>query len=89
MGESSPPPPPPPLEGVPTAENSIRLAPCECSDCKVLACSQETYARLMFSEYRKFIPARQTELSEHQYSLLPSDMFAFILNDRAYGGYYW
>jgi hypothetical protein len=86
---SSPPPPPPPLEGVPTAENSIRLAPCECSDCKVLACSQETYARLTFSEYRKFIPARQTDLSEHQCSLLPSHMFAFILNDRAYGGYCW
>ena len=82
-------PPLPPVEGLPTAENPIRLARCECNDCKVLASSQESYARLTFSDYREIIPARQTDLSEHQYSLLPSHMFAFILNDRAYGGSYW
>ncbi|KAG9200065.1 hypothetical protein G6514_007662 [Epicoccum nigrum] len=79
-----PPPPPPPVGGVPTVGGSVRLARCECKDCKALASSQETYARLKFSEYREIIPVRQTELSEHQYSILPSHMFAFILNDRAY-----
>ena len=84
-----PPPPPPPIGGLPTVGESIRLARCECKDCKALASSQETYAQLKFSDYREIMPARQTELSEHQYSILPSHMFAFVLNDRAYGRLYW
>jgi hypothetical protein len=41
----------------------------------------------MFSDYDDIKPKEKKELSEHQYMLLASHMFAFILKDRDYGKY--
>ena len=82
------PTPPPPFGSISNAHiigQSIRVARCECKECKTAAVSQELYLRLKFSEYSEIDPVKVTELTEHQYLLLPSHMFAFILKDRAYG----
>ncbi|KAF3045326.1 hypothetical protein E8E11_003333 [Didymella keratinophila] len=63
---------------------SIREAECECKECAAAPVSQETYTRLKFDDYKNIDPVKVIELSEHQYRLLPSHMFAFILKDRAY-----
>ncbi|KAF3039787.1 hypothetical protein E8E12_009103 [Didymella heteroderae] len=79
-----PPPPPPPSKGSPIVGESLRVASCECKDCQKQASSKETYLRLKFSDYKEIDPTKEPELTEHQYSIMPSHMFAFILNDRAY-----
>lgn len=79
------PPPPPPPGSLTNIGESLRVARCECKDCQNLAASQETYLRLNFSNYREIHPTKESELTDHQYSILPSHMFAFMLNDRNYG----
>ncbi|XPT04388.1 hypothetical protein M3J09_013467 [Ascochyta lentis] len=81
FGRLPPPPPPPPI---PIIGASIRVARCECNDCRAAAASQKIYPRLKFSEYSNIDPTKESRLTEHQYSILPSHMFAFVLNDRSY-----
>lgn len=64
---------------------SLRVARCECKDCGAHTAPQVTYFRLPFSGYNEINPAKVDRLNDHQYSLLPSHMFAFVLNDREYG----
>lgn len=80
-----PPPPPPPGQLITVVGESIRVARCECKDCQAHAASQETYLRLKFSDYREIDPTQEAGLTEHQYSIFPSHMFGFVLNDRTYG----
>lgn len=80
--------PPPPVSGLPIIGESTRLAHCECKGCQAHASSRETHLRLKFSEYREILPTKVERLSDHQYSILPSHMFAFVLNDRTYGLFY-
>ena len=80
-----PPPPPPDAHGSPIVGESLRVASCECKDCQDHASSKETYLQLKFNDYKEIDPAAEAELTEHQYSIMPSHMFAFVLNDRAYG----
>lgn len=80
-----PPPPPPPPQGPPIVGESLRVASCECKDCQEQASSKETYLQLKFNAYKEIDPRKDEELTEHQYSIMPSHMFAFVLNDRAYG----
>jgi len=58
---------------------------CECNDCKAELQSQEVYVREKFSGYHAIVPSEQLELSEHQYMLMSSHMYAFVLKDRRYG----
>ena len=51
--------------------------------CKANAAPQSL--RLKFSDYSEIDPRGSMALDDHQCSILPSHMFAFILNDRAYG----
>lgn len=96
VSSSYPPPPPPPgflnSDTSVIIGQSIRVARCECNECKTTAVSQELYPKIKFSEYNEIDPTKVTGLTEHQCSLLPSHMFAFILKDRAYGkskGEFW
>ena len=54
-------------------------------DCKSSIDAQEIYGKEKFSDYYAIIPHRQAQLSEHQYMLMASHMYAFILKDRTYG----
>jgi hypothetical protein len=40
-----------------------------------------------FSDWDEIDPEKVEELSDHQYMLLASHMYAFILQDRDYGKY--
>jgi hypothetical protein len=64
---------------------SVRVARCECKECKPANISEEVYARAKFSDYDDIDLAKTHELTEHQYLILPSHMFAFVLKDRLYG----
>ncbi|KAH7396153.1 hypothetical protein BKA66DRAFT_566658 [Pyrenochaeta sp. MPI-SDFR-AT-0127] len=76
--ENTIPPPPPPTEV------SIRVPRCECKDCKLASISQEIYTQVKFSDYTYINPKEKAALSWHQYLLMPSHMFAFVLKDRTY-----
>lgn len=78
------PPPPPSLRTLFIGE-SLRVARCECKECGAHTSSQVTYLRLPFHDYNEVNPAKVRGLNDHQYSILPSHMFAFVLNDREYG----
>ena len=64
---------------------NIRMARCECKQCNTATTSHESYPPTKFSDYQQIDPAKTEELTEHQYLLLPSHMYAFILKDRSYG----
>jgi len=64
---------------------SVRVPRCECTDCNTKIGSQEIYAKEMFSEYYDILPGEGQELSENQYLLMASHMYAFMLKDRAHG----
>lgn len=64
---------------------SIRVARCECQECKPGNEYQETYDKEKFSDYRNIRPDEGMMLSDHQCMLMSSHMFGFILKDRTYG----
>ncbi|KAF1930614.1 uncharacterized protein M421DRAFT_91106 [Didymella exigua CBS 183.55] len=71
-----------PMEDEPFG-TSIRLAQCECQECKDAATTEEVHT-MHFSDYRRLDPERLGELTPHQYMLMTSHMFAFVLRDRVY-----
>ncbi|KAH8708362.1 P-loop containing nucleoside triphosphate hydrolase protein [Phaeosphaeriaceae sp. PMI808] len=95
-----PPPPPPPssssspdssglIDVIPqydafTIQESLRVPRCECKECKPTFEPLEVYAKHKFTDYADINPKRVETLSEHQYLILSSHMYAFILKDRVY-----
>lgn len=63
---------------------SIRLARCECEECKEAPTVEDVHT-MLFSDYRIIDPEHLDGLTNHQYMLMTSHMFAFILKDRTYG----
>lgn len=63
----------------------LRAPQCECITCNDSAIMGQTHEEMKFSDYEGIDPAKQEELSDHQYMLLASHMYAFILQDREYG----
>ena len=64
---------------------NIRMARCECKQCNTATTSHASYSPTKFSDYQRIDPTKMQELTEHQYLLLPSHTYAFILEDRSYG----
>lgn len=64
---------------------SMRAPRCECNECRFKTASEGTYGEERFRDYDRIDPALTDELTEHQYLLLPSHMFAFMLKDRTHG----
>ena len=62
-----------------------RAPRCECTECEDLDGMKEKYCNTMFSDYYDINPTETKELSEHQYLLCDSHLFAFILKDRTHG----
>ena len=60
---------------------------CECTQCASSEGMKAKYARVTFSGYDDIKPKETAELLDHQYLLLTSHMFGFILKDRSYGEY--
>lgn len=69
-----------------TIGESIRLARCECRECKESAVAHDVHT-MRFSDYH-IIDPNEVEIGDmtpHKYLLMTSHMFAFNLQDRAYG----
>lgn len=64
---------------------SLRVARCECRECKSAVDIHEIYTKPKFSDYADIRPKKVPGLSDHQYMIMASHMFAFILKDRIYG----
>lgn len=64
--------------------SSIRIARCECQECEGADIVEDMHA-MPFSGYRNIDPKQNEALPDHQYMLMSSHMFAFILKDRTYG----
>ncbi|KAH7077666.1 hypothetical protein BKA63DRAFT_489217 [Paraphoma chrysanthemicola] len=63
---------------------SVRIPHCECKECTTSVESQETYEQDKFHDYYTMVPSESVHPTEHQYMLMASHMFAFILKDRTY-----
>lgn len=61
-----------------------RVARCECQECQGAAVVEDVHA-MPLSDYSNIDPRQSGELTSHQYMLMTSHMFAFILKDRKYG----
>ncbi|KAI1483504.1 hypothetical protein F4774DRAFT_164561 [Daldinia eschscholtzii] len=57
---------------------------CECHRCSEVDVGKERYVSGTFSDYDGIDPKSYENLSDHQYLLCMSHMFAFILKDRTY-----
>jgi hypothetical protein len=68
-----------------TIRQYIRVPRYECIDCRTKTESQEVYAKERFSDYCAIEPSEDPPLSDHQYMLMASHMYAFELKDRRYG----
>ena len=64
--------------------SSMRVARCECQECREVAIVEDVHA-MPFNDYRNIDPRDTGMLTSHQYMLMSSHMFAFILKDRTYG----
>lgn len=67
-----------------TLGEELRAPQCECPDCTQSRLSQ-VQGRAKFSDYDDIYPDKVEELSDHQYLLLASHMYAHILQDREFG----
>jgi hypothetical protein len=68
-----------------TIGESIRVPHCECNDCRATANQQAIRSQAKFSEYDRIDPKADKELSAHEYLIMSSHMYAFVLKDRTYG----
>jgi hypothetical protein len=68
-----------------TIRQFIRVPRCECKECTAAKGPQEVYAKEKFSDYHKILPNSGAEFTSHQYLIMASHMFAFMLKDRIYG----
>ena len=65
--------------------SSARIASCQCADCQGYKTEHPVHVSLTFSSYDDIEPATTQSLTEHQYFLCDSQLWAFILKDRLYG----
>ncbi|KAF2444043.1 P-loop containing nucleoside triphosphate hydrolase protein, partial [Karstenula rhodostoma CBS 690.94] len=66
-----------------TLGEELRAPQCECPDCTQSRTNQ-VQGRAMFSDYDEIHPDKVEELSDHQYLLMASHMYAHILQDREF-----
>ena len=64
---------------------SIRVASCECYHCEELKTSQESHDKERFGDYHVIQPKSPDLISDHQYMLMTSHVYAFMLKERTYG----
>lgn len=62
-----------------------RVPQCECKECAPSHKQEEVFTPLKYSNYDRVDPKAVEELSWHQYLIMSSHMFGFILKDRQYG----
>jgi hypothetical protein len=62
----------------------MRIAHCECQECQDTSVVEDVNA-MPFGDYRYIDPKQTEALTDHQYMLMSSHVFAFILKDRLYG----
>lgn len=67
--------------------SAIRLARCECQECHGFTEVSEEAHTMPFKDYHRIDSKQVDNLTSHQYMLMTSHMFAFILKDRKYGMY--
>ncbi|KAF2111085.1 hypothetical protein BDV96DRAFT_500065 [Lophiotrema nucula] len=64
--------------------SAVRVPKCECKECASSTPDQEVYTPAKFSDWFQIDPKETEELTEHQYLMLGSHMWAFVLKDRQY-----
>ncbi|KAF2729989.1 hypothetical protein EJ04DRAFT_446105 [Polyplosphaeria fusca] len=65
--------------------DTIRAPQCECKECVQSSAGKEIYTPKKFSDYVSFFkPNEREKLTDHQYLILSSHMYSFILKDRTY-----
>jgi hypothetical protein len=63
----------------------LRVPQCECLECAKSRFLSQVHEVTKFSDYDDINPKEKEELSDHQYLLLASHVYGFILKDRKYG----
>ena len=63
----------------------LRAPQCECLQCAQSRFLSQVQEVTKFSDYDDIKPKEKEELSDHQYMLFSSHMYAFMLQDRTYG----
>ena len=66
-------------------DDYIRVPQCECEKCEESRSEHEVSKMTMFFEYDEIDPKKKSDPSSHQYLLMASHMFAFVLRDRQFG----
>lgn len=64
---------------------TARIPQCECRTCSALDADRSIYSSPRHSDYDNIIPSKRSELTDHQYLVCASHMYAFVLKDRTYG----
>ena len=64
---------------------SICVASCECHQCEELRTSQGSHDKERFGDYHTIQPKSPDLISDHQYMLMASHVYAFMLKERTYG----
>ncbi|KAK3350266.1 hypothetical protein B0T25DRAFT_550200 [Lasiosphaeria hispida] len=64
--------------------NGARSPRCECSHCTNHDAGRGKYTPVTFSNYDSISPREMEALSDHQYLVYTSHVYAFVLKDRAY-----
>ncbi len=62
-----------------------RSPACQCDNCEEYKLKNQPIIPLTYASYDNIDPRRVGELSEHQYIICHSHLYAYVLKDRVYG----